>query len=184
MLFINSLGVTILLPLNSSKGKCLLLPVIIKSALAFMAHSKTLLSGSSALSIFNRLVGVAINAFRLIFPISSAICFWPNLKRGLLRTASYSFKSAGETKNLTLSSKPNQTYFKFPQYILPLRRGRTKVGVDKIDPPPLHPLPRWGGEFLLEIFKVLEINSQILSCKYLKIKVRRANFFHIERLKQ
>ena len=54
----------------------------------------------------------------------------------------------------------NQTYLKFPQYILPLRRGRTKVGVDKIDPPPLHPLPRWGGEFQLEIFKVLEINSQ------------------------
>jgi len=75
MLFINSLGVTILLPSNSSKGKCLLFPVIIKSALAFIALSKILLSGSSTLTIFNRLVGVTIDAFRLIFPISSAICF-------------------------------------------------------------------------------------------------------------
>jgi len=105
MLFMNSLGVTILLPLNSSKGKCLF-PVIIKSALAFMAHSKTLLSGSSALSIFNSWVGVTTNAFRLILSINSVICFSPNLKRGLLRTASYSFKSAGETKNFTLSFKP------------------------------------------------------------------------------
>jgi hypothetical protein len=37
--------------------------------------------------------------------------------------------------NRLVALNTNETYLKFPQYILPLRRRRIKVGVDEIDPP-------------------------------------------------
>lgn len=91
----NSLGVTISV-LSKRRGKCLALPVMMKSALAAAAHSRKRLSGSSSTSISLRVGRIK----RLVLSMTAkdlATCEGSSLKRGRRSIASYSARMAGET---------------------------------------------------------------------------------------
>ena len=57
----------------------------------------------------------------------------------------------------------------------PPRRSLARVGVGQnrfgleLVPPPLHPLPRWGGEFLLRISKKIRDKFSDFLCKNLRL---------------
>jgi len=75
----------------------------------------------------------------------------------------------GGTCRAELVSISNQTYLKFPQISPPPSTGEGEGGggwnsfVLDLVPPPLHPLPRRGGEsFYWSYSRMLEINSQTL----------------------
>ena len=90
----NSLGVTILMSSKCS-GKCLVLPVTMKSALAVEAHSRRRLSDSSAATAMVR-VGLTR---RLVLRITSrepAVRAGSSLSWGRRSTSSYSAMMAAE----------------------------------------------------------------------------------------